>query len=202
MYEVDVDMPDASAAELAEAHSLTYLRGRSNELFTYQRFFYWIFIGLIHGLIAFGVPFLALESQILTVDGYNSDLWSYSIISFSCVMFMVSVKFIMTTRVWNYYIFLAISVFSVFVYILFMFCYDYVYMTWAFKTMSLVMKAPVFYICIMFTSFLVIILDEAIHICRLIFWPTLAEALASEMRKQNKEVAPEEPRSVAKAWDN
>lgn len=193
IYEVDVDMPDASSEELAEAHSLTYLRGRSNEIFTYQRFFYWIFIGLIHGLIAFGVPFLALESQILTVDGYNSDLWSYSIISFSCVMFMVSVKFIMTTRVWNHFIFIAITIFSVFVYVLFIFCYDYVYMTWIYKTMSLVAKAPVFYICVMFTSFLVILLDEAIHIFRLIFYPYLSEALAAEMRKKNMEIAPFSP---------
>lgn len=96
----------------------------------------------------------------------------------------------MTTRVWNGFIFVAISIFSILVYVAFIFCYDYLYMTWIYKTMAMVATAPVFYVCVLFTSLCVILLDETIHIARAIFWPTLAEVLALEMESSKKEVTP------------
>jgi magnesium-transporting ATPase (P-type) len=133
VYDIDVDMPGADCTpEIRKAYALTYLPGRTNEYFTFLRFCQWIGIGLLHSLIAWGVPFLALESQILTEDGYNSDLWSYSMISFSCVMFMVTIKFITITRVWNWLVIMGVTFLSIAIYVLFIFVYDFVQITWMF----------------------------------------------------------------------
>jgi magnesium-transporting ATPase (P-type) len=129
IYDIDVDMPETNSDSdptLRKAYALAYLPGRTNEYFTFGKFCTWIGVGIAHSVIAWGVPFLALESQILTEEGYNSDLWSYSMISFSCVMLMVTIKFATITRVWNWLVLTAVLILSILIYIIFIFVYDFV----------------------------------------------------------------------------
>jgi hypothetical protein len=98
-------------------------------------------------------------------------------------MFIVTVKFITITRLWNWLVVISVTVFSVLVYIGFIFLYDFVPMTWSYKTLAMVQNASVFYLCVMLCCFLVLLLDGAVHIFSELFFPKLPTVLYQAVAK-------------------
>mmetsp|Transcript_12095 Transcript_12095/g.1817 ORF Transcript_12095/g.1817 Transcript_12095/m.1817 type:complete len:138 (+) Transcript_12095:886-1299(+) len=134
--------------------------------------------GFFHSGLVFFVPlYVAAESQSLTDNGHNHDLWSISITSFSCIIVVVSIKLIMYTKIWNWVHFVVLGFCSIFPYFAFIFIYDFITETPAYLTMNALASSYYFYFNIIATGLIVIVLDGGLYFARRSFWPTKSEIL-------------------------
>jgi hypothetical protein len=80
----------------------------------------------MHAFIVFIVPVIVYqESFILSKVGHNTDIWSISLISFTCLYSAVTTKIIIWTRWWTKVSYFFYSAMSVLVYILYVWFSNY-----------------------------------------------------------------------------
>jgi len=65
-----------------------YYVGQKGVIFNYMNYFIWIFMGLCHSLLVFFVPYFVFRVSIINEEGQNGDLWSWSVCSFTAVIFV------------------------------------------------------------------------------------------------------------------
>ena len=154
-----------------------YLTGQKNKIFTPSNFAIWWITGVIHAAIAYCMPLLAFQSNILNADGYSSDMWSWSITSFTCVIFMVTIKLVFHIQLWNVFIFLCITLLSLIAYVAFTFAYDGFQVTVAYQSMQMVASCPYFYLCVILCVAFVLVFDEFFHTLKVNFYPSYSEVV-------------------------
>ena len=69
--------------------------------------------GFIHSLIVFFLPLYHFKEVVLGNDAENSDIWSFSVTSFSAVIFIVTFKLLFFSRFFTVLNFVAIALLSV-----------------------------------------------------------------------------------------
>ena len=146
--ELDEETDKRTTDILDNYYPHAYLTGQKNKIFTRTNFVIWWLTGIIHAAIAYCLPLLAFQSNILNSDGYSSDMWSWSITSFTCVIFMVTIKLVFYIQLWNILIFLCVTLLSLIAYVCFMFAYDAFQITVAYQTMQIVASCSYFYLCV------------------------------------------------------
>ncbi|CAG9311668.1 unnamed protein product [Blepharisma stoltei] len=154
-----------------------YNTGRLNEIFTPYNFSIWIGNGLFHSFIVYFIPFYAAEYGMLTEDGLNHDLWSFSITSFSCVILIVNLKLSLHTRHWTVYSVFSICILSLLLYFGFILVYDSLTELPDYLSIFQIIESPYFYLSIFTTLSLVASIDGGIHFFRRIFHPSKPEIL-------------------------
>lgn len=163
-------------------------------IFTSKNFLIWMLNGFFHSGLVFFIPlYAASESNSLSEDGHNYDLWSISITSFTCVIIIVTIKLIIHTKIWNWVHFVVLGLFSIFPYFGFIFVYDFMTETPAYLTMGALASSYYFYINIIATSLLVLILDGGIYFARRVFRPTKSEILQDFIKNKGKTYCSSEP---------
>ncbi|CAG9315183.1 unnamed protein product [Blepharisma stoltei] len=185
LFEKDIVVPQrtesqASGGDLLAIRKylpLLYCDGRCNRVFTNKNFLWWMFLGFFHSSIIFFIPLLAIQEGIMNYKGDNYDIWSFSVISFSCVVFVVNLKLLLTTRLWNKFHSAAMLGTSIFLYVLFMLIYDNLTPLQARDTVLEVLTSPVLYFSIILTASYIFIFDGSSHILRRLLKPTDSEVL-------------------------
>ena len=154
-----------------------YSLGRNNEVFTAKNFFSWYAVGVLHSCLVFFLPLYAVQEGIIDGDGHNSDFWIFSITSFTCVIFLVNLKLVICTRVWNKMHVICITVSSIGLYLLFIVIYDLVSPTASRGSILQIFSSPYFYTILIAVLIISFAFDGGIYMLRRIAKPTNSEVL-------------------------
>lgn len=75
-------------------------------------------LGFCHSVIIFIVPLVVFQkNHVMNETGVNIDIWSISLVSFTCLYTVVTARLVVWTRWWTWVSFFFYSVMSVLVYI-------------------------------------------------------------------------------------
>eukprot|EP00359_Climacostomum_virens_P007126 CAMPEP_0204906754 /NCGR_PEP_ID=MMETSP1397-20131031/6140_1 /ASSEMBLY_ACC=CAM_ASM_000891 /TAXON_ID=49980 /ORGANISM="Climacostomum Climacostomum virens, Strain Stock W-24" /LENGTH=959 /DNA_ID=CAMNT_0052075759 /DNA_START=213 /DNA_END=3089 /DNA_ORIENTATION=- len=103
LYETDEEPPkrrDEGSRNGRTNFTRLYAIGQENQIFTKTAFMWWVFKGFAHSIMVFFISYAALQSGILTTDGRNTDLVAFSVIQFTCIIFVVNLELALFTRAW------------------------------------------------------------------------------------------------------
>jgi magnesium-transporting ATPase (P-type) len=73
-----------------------YYVGQKSTIFNWANYFAWVFTGVCHSVIVFIFPYFVYNKSILGQDGKDSDLWIFSITSFTAVIFVSLISLLLT----------------------------------------------------------------------------------------------------------
>jgi succinate-acetate transporter protein len=79
----------------------SYGAGQVNAYFTFSVFWKWLLLAIWHGSLAFWVPILGLADP-MDDTGLNSGLFLISTISFTLIIFIVTLKLLNESLYWSY----------------------------------------------------------------------------------------------------
>jgi hypothetical protein len=80
----------------------------------------------VHSIIIFIVPLgVFKESHVMDESGVNVDIWSISVLSFTCLYTVVTLKLVVWTRYWTWVSLFFYTVMSVLVYISYLWLSNY-----------------------------------------------------------------------------
>ena len=74
-----------------------YYVGQTNIIFTLKNFGFWIIQGIIHCFYIFYLNYIVFHLTIMNESGYNDDMWSFSITTFTCII-LVNINLIFTKK--------------------------------------------------------------------------------------------------------
>ena len=64
-----------------------YYVGQKSTVFNWSNYFLWVSEGILHSLIVFLIPYFVFNNSILVGEsGHDTDLWTFSITSFSAII--------------------------------------------------------------------------------------------------------------------
>ena len=195
VFEKDIKLPSKSDYNLSDYALVDYsnldnnmkiLRslpqvydiGRENQSFRSFNFWTWVAVGVWHSLIAFFIPFSAATNEAINSEGHAFDLWAFSITSFTVIIFLVNLKLVFHTKLWNVFHFVSIIGLSLLLYLLFILTYDLYTATPMYSTLYHLLGTGYFYASIIVCVFLVVLLDGTAYLLRILVWPTKSEELS------------------------
>jgi phospholipid-transporting ATPase len=168
LFETDIDLPrrsnDPEVKRKRKEFTKLYAVGQKNQIFTDTAFVWWVFKGLVHAIMVFFFTYTALHSGILTPDGKNTDLWAFSIIECTCIVFVVNLELALHVRSWSWLVIVSIGVFSLGIYIAFIFVYDFFQLTSAYSSMLQIAVSPALYLCLVLTLSFSLVTTGAVRI--------------------------------------
>jgi len=87
IYDQDIN-PDIDGLEFKPLLPKLYYVGQKSTIFNWNNYFVWVFTGICHSLIVFFLPVYVYLDIILGADGKSSDIWMFSITSFTSIIFV------------------------------------------------------------------------------------------------------------------
>jgi magnesium-transporting ATPase (P-type) len=157
-FEQDVNYQIEGEAIRKLYPSLYYI-GQKRSIFNWSNYFSINFLGLFHSVFIYYIPYYVLhEHHILNSSGQSIDIWSVSVISFTCLFCVVTAKLVVWTRYWTKINFFFYSIMSIFVYIVYMWFSNYWTGSRVAHSIVETHMSPFFYLCILLcgvTTFLV-----------------------------------------------
>lgn len=117
---------------------------------------------LAHSGIIFTIASFSISNNIMTCNGYSSDLWVFSISIYSSIVLVVNVKIAMNTKYWTMMMFLSIMITSISIYFLYVFVANLIEEFNVYLTAEAVFTMPNYYLIIIFNVTMVISFDMLI----------------------------------------
>ena len=155
---------DAALKNIREQMADVYYVGQQNLIFNWILFLGYIMNGILHSVAIFFIPLYVFEeSNILDSDGHNSDMWSFSITAFTCILLTVNSKLFLASRYWNWFNFLCMFGLSIGLYFAFIFIYDRMTSTPALYTLWMLCSSAKYWLCIIVVLGLVAVMDGFAH---------------------------------------
>ena len=91
-------------------------------IFNYRAYIFWLISGFLHAVVAYFVPLSAIWGGI-NYDGWNDDLWFWSVVVYTSVIIIVTYKLFFYERYFNWISILGF-VLSILAYILWLMAAD------------------------------------------------------------------------------
>jgi hypothetical protein len=83
-------------------------------------------LGFLHSVAIFLIPlYVYQENHVMNESGVNIDIWSISLVSFTCLYMVVTANLVVWTRWWTWVNFFFYSVMSILVYISYVWISNY-----------------------------------------------------------------------------
>lgn len=136
-----------------------YYIGQCNTIFTIKNFIYWIVQGWFHGILVFIICIYSHIKNVITESGFTSDLWSFSITMFSCIILMVDLKLALYTHSWTYLMGISLGLGSIVIYFIYVWIADQIIEFNIYKTASLAFSNPRNYLACLICLVSVVIFD-------------------------------------------
>eukprot|EP01117_Protostelium_nocturnum_P008732 TRINITY_DN3129_c2_g1_i1.p1 TRINITY_DN3129_c2_g1~~TRINITY_DN3129_c2_g1_i1.p1 ORF type:complete len:1130 (+),score=309.69 TRINITY_DN3129_c2_g1_i1:147-3536(+) len=99
-----------------------YRSGIRGRYFNSREFWGWVINAFFHSFLAFFIPVLALQNDVISPDGKNLGLWGFGAIVYSCAIVIVTLKLALESRNWNI-LFMVVLWGSAFLWILWLLIY-------------------------------------------------------------------------------
>ena len=129
-----------------------YNIGQLNKIFNLKVFSYWIFSAFFHSLIIFFACFCAFQYNLLSSQGYNSDLWSFSITAFTLIIITVTIRLGLFTKNWTLLFIFSMSFLSFFLYLSYVFLSNSLKVFLVYQSVMQTFRSFAFYACIFLVS--------------------------------------------------
>ena len=166
-----------------------YQVGQNNQIFTGINFTKWIFMGFLHSGLVFYIPLYIFSKAILSDNGENSDFWSFSITSFTCIILLVTIKLCLSIRFWTIWHIISLTFLSFFLYLGFIIVYDQLIIPSG-GTVSIISRINITYFSIFCVLSLACSLDIAFEIFQKIFSPNLSDNLQKKNIPRHSKIIP------------
>ena len=154
-------------------------------IFTIWNLMLWILQGMIQGAFMFLTILYCLDDQSMNQQGHMIDIWFISITTYTCIILIVDLKLALHTKTWTWINWVAILIFSVGIYVLFVFVGDSLpNMFKSYSTLKSLVSSPIFYFLVAFFAVLVIYLDYISLIYEKEFSTPMRILFNSVMRRQ------------------
>ena len=96
-----------------------YKEQRDNPIFTIKHFLLNLFKGAIHCAINYHFTIFTVY-YILNEDGYESNIWTVSVVLYSNILIIITIDLIIETKFHNFIVLLLIAFFTIFLFIMFL----------------------------------------------------------------------------------
>lgn len=147
IYDQDVS-PNESNLDVKPLLPKLYYVGQKSTIFNWTNYFVWVFTGVVHSLIIFILPYYIFLGTISRGDGQTSDLWIFSITSFTSIIFIVNLKLMVQMKYFTRQNFVAIIVLSIGIYYAFMWVCNYLTASNTYATILEMHLSPLYYLAI------------------------------------------------------
>ena len=155
--------------QLKQLYPKLYYIGSKSTIFNWTNYYNHSFLGLIHALICFYFPLYIFQDTNLLISGSgkNTDIWSLSITSFTCLYSVVTTKIIITTRWWTNVSFFFYSVMSILVYIIYVWMSNYWSQSKVIHSVIETHMSPLFWLSILLVGGFVMLSDLVLEYVRM-----------------------------------
>ena len=107
-----------------EYYAYLYYVGQKGLIFTIWNLLYWIFQGMLYGAAMFIIILICVDDQAINQKGQMIDIWYVSITTYTAIILIVDLKLALHTKTWTWINWMSILVFSVGIYLLFVWVGD------------------------------------------------------------------------------
>ena len=125
-----------------------YYIGRRGLIFTYLNYSIWMIIALLHSLYIFLITYFVFAYSIMDKDGRNTDMWGFSLCMFFSVMWAVTIRIMVTGRLFNLINIFAIIALSLLLYYGYSWISNYMNFSKTLLTSEELHVSPIFYLTI------------------------------------------------------
>lgn len=87
LFDQDLN-PERDGAYIKRLMPSLYYTGQRSVIFNMRNFLIWISAGAFHSLVVFLLPYGIFGDIVLNENAHNSDIWSFSVASFTAVIFV------------------------------------------------------------------------------------------------------------------
>jgi len=123
-YWTDDQESIATSGVLKYYYPYLYYIGQKGYIFTLANAMWWVFIGLMFGLVIFLGIIYAVDAEAINSSGHMADVWYVSILTYTAVVLLTDLKISMYTKTWTILNWVAVLILSIAVYIGFTFLGD------------------------------------------------------------------------------
>ena len=155
--------------QLKALYPKLYYIGSKSTLFNWSNYYNANVLGFIHALICFYVPLYIFQDTniLLSGTGQNTDIWSLSITSFTCLYSVVTTKIIINTRWWTNVSYFFYSVMSILVYVAYVWLSNYWNQSKVIHSVIETHMSPLFWLCILLIGGSVMLSDLVLEYVRM-----------------------------------
>ena len=145
--------------DVRQYYPYLYYVGQLNLSFTTKNFIMWIVTAILSAILIFWFTKTSLTSQIAVRSGFNPDLWFFSIIMFTSIIFAVNVKMVVFTRSFTWINLFAILILSILLYIVYFLVADTITSFLIFRTARAILSSPLTYFIVLLLSLTLLAAD-------------------------------------------
>jgi len=154
LFEMDInykmEKDGANANKIKGLYPYLYYVGQRSLIFTNRNYIIWTGTGILQSLMIFLVNYFTFKDAILSKDGYNGDMWLWSITSFTSIIIIVNLKILITHRWLNIFNLLNIFVMSILLYYVYTWIANYIPFSRTYMTSEMLHSTPLFYLSVLF----------------------------------------------------
>jgi len=166
-----------------------YYLGQKNEIFNHQNFYLSVLQGIVHGVLIFCVTLYSMPYAGLNSNGYNSDMWYFSIAMYTAVILIVDLKLATFTRYWTTLSAAAIVITSLGFYFAYVWIANSVSSFNVYETADSLFSSQQFYLSVLLSVGVVFTVDMTYVFLRSEYKATVSDLFNRilSMRKENDE---------------
>lgn len=143
-----------------EYYAHLYYVGQQGQIFTIMNLLFWIFQGMIYGTAMFIMILFCVDDQAINSHGEIIDIWYISIVTYSAIILIVDLKLALHTKTWTWINWISILVFSVGIYILFVWVGDmFPSLFKSFNTVYMIVTSPLAFLLLGFFAIFIVYVD-------------------------------------------
>ncbi|CAD8070330.1 unnamed protein product [Paramecium sonneborni] len=168
---------------LRQSYPLLYYIGQKNTIFTSEKFFKWFSIGIFQGLACFFSFYFELnDTTFIKENGYNNDLWFFSMSMSTAIMILVTLKLALNTQFWTIITWIAYIITSLGTYFAYMAVSNIVPKSAIYGTTTMLFSSYAFYLSLALSVLSMFIFDLLMFTIK-----TSKDTLLNYMKRQAKQ---------------
>ena len=149
---------------MRKLYTYLYYLGPKDVIFNYTNYLINNVYALFHSALCYYIPlYVFQQSNILLPDGKNTDRWSMSFTMFTCLFTVVTIRIFNWTRWWTCFNFVFYTIFSIFVYIAYVWAAESMELTKEIFFVAQTNKSPLFWLTLFFLGGTFYCIDVAIN---------------------------------------
>ena len=144
---------------LKQNYNLLYYVGQQNLLFNMKNISLWFLNSIAAALFIFFMCKFSYSNDKINSSGQVQDIWYFSILIYTVVIFVVDLKLMMFTKHFNAFTFIAVILCSIILYIIYFFIADLIPIFLIYKTANAVISSSTFFLTLLLILGVLFIID-------------------------------------------
>ena len=184
LLDLDISIHDGKIVD--QMLPFLYAENKKNPVFTIPKFFFQLFIGIIHSIIIFFFCIYLFQYDSINSDGKMGGLWYINVNIYTNILIVVSVNLIINTKYETILNLILIVVFDIFAFIIFMIIAHRYFIFYSIGTISSAFGSSRFWMELIFVSGTCGLIDFFIHCFGFVYKPSMAKILQKLVNQRGK----------------